>query len=101
MPTLMQASLAPDARSAAMPAQRRTLKPLAGRGFISLGNGAQRVAMLRPSTDRQLKPIVRPPRRTSVGLVRLTSSRRTVLAMATLSPNGRGGVRIVRHPARP
>ncbi len=81
MPTLMQASLAPDAPVRGHVGERRTLKPLAGRGFISLGNGAQRVAMLRPSTDRQLKPIVRPPRRTSVGLVRLTSARRTVLAM--------------------
>jgi hypothetical protein len=39
-------------------------------------------AVLRPSGDRQLKPIVRPPRRSHVGLVRLTSSRRAVVALA-------------------
>jgi Transglycosylase SLT domain len=61
--------------------ERRKLRPLAGRGFISLTGGAQRVAVLRPSGDRQLKPIVRPPRRSSVGLVRLTSARRTLLAL--------------------
>lgn len=57
---------------------RRTLKPLPGRGMISLGGAATQVAILRPSADRQLKPIVRPPKRSGTGLVRLTSSRRAV-----------------------
>jgi hypothetical protein len=76
------ASLAPERRTGASVGQRRRLEPLSGRGFISLGSGARRVAILRPSTERQLKPIVRPPRRSSIGLVRLTSQRRSVLAMA-------------------
>jgi hypothetical protein len=81
-PRILQASLPPEGAIGTRAGERRKLKPLAGRGFISLGNGAQRVAVLRPSTDRQLKPIVRPPRRSGMGLVRLTSSRRAVLAMA-------------------
>ena len=63
------------------PALRRGLMPLPGRGLISLTGGAQRVDILRPSADRQLKPIVRPPRRTSVGLVRLLGSRQTLAAL--------------------
>ena len=80
--------------------ERRKLKPLSGRGFISLGTASKRVAVLRPSTDRQLKPIVRPPRRSSIGLVRLTSVAPCGAGHGTLSraPIGR---RIVRHPARP
>ena len=63
-------------------AAARRLKPLPSRGFVSMGGQRNRVAVLRPSADRQLKPIVRPPKRSSVGLVRLSSARRAVaLAM--------------------
>ena len=81
-PRLLMASLAPGRPADGHSGERRKLRPLAGRGFISLGHSANRVAVLRPSADRQLKPIVRPPRRSSVGLVRLSSSRRAILAMA-------------------
>ena len=81
-PPVLMASVAPERRYGAPAGERRKLKPLSGRGFVSLGTGAKRVAILRPSADRQLKPIVRPPRRSSIGLVRLTSQRRAVLAMA-------------------
>jgi Transglycosylase SLT domain len=62
--------------------ERRKLRPLSGRGFVSLTSAPSGVAVLRPSADRRLKPIVRPLRRPSVGLVRLTSSHRTVIALA-------------------
>ena len=81
-PRLLLASLTPERPAGGQVGERRKLKPLSGRGFISLGTTSRRAAVLRPSTDRQLKPIVRPPRRSSVGLVRLASSRRAVLAMA-------------------
>jgi hypothetical protein len=81
-PPVLMASVAPERRYGAPAGERRKLKPLSGRGFVSLGTGAKRVAILRPSADRHLKPIVRPPRRSSIGLVRLTSQRRAVLAMA-------------------
>jgi hypothetical protein len=76
------AGVAPAEPPAAPAAERRRLKPLSGRGFVSFGDAGTRVAVLRPSADRQLRPIVRPPRRSSVGLVRLASSRRAV-AMAS------------------
>lgn len=47
-------------------------------GYLNLRGTDSRVAVLRPSADRQLRPIVRPPRRSSVGLVRLSGSRRTL-----------------------
>ena len=62
--------------------ERRKLKPLPGRGLISIAGAASRVAVLRPSADRGLRPIVRPPRRSGVGLVRLTPSRRMLVALA-------------------
>src|SRR4051794_572132 len=61
--------------------ERRRLQPLIGHGLISLTGTSQRVDVLRPSADRQLKPIVRPPRPSSVGLVRLYGSRRTLVAL--------------------
>ncbi len=78
---VMLASLASSEPAPAAP-ERRRLKPLAGRGFVSIDGQGARVAILRPSADRQLKPIVRPPKRSGVGLVRLTSARRAV-AMAS------------------
>ena len=47
-------------------------------GYLNLRGTDSRVAVLRPAADRQLRPIVRPPRRSSVGLVRLSGSRRTL-----------------------
>ena len=80
-PRVMLAALDASAAPAAAVGTRR-LKPLPGRGLVSLGGQGNRVAVLRPSADRQLKPIVRPPKRSAVGLVRLTSARRAVaLAM--------------------
>lgn len=81
-PRFLLAGLTPGRSGDGQVGERRRLKPLSGRGFISLGTTSRNVAVLRPSADRQLKPIVRPPRRSSVGLVRLTSARRAVLAMA-------------------
>lgn len=49
-----------------------------GTGFLSLRGVGTRVAVLRPSADRQLRPIVRPPRRSDAGLTRLTPPRRAV-----------------------
>ena len=71
----------PAAAPERQPATRRGLLPLPGRGLISLTGGGQRVDILRPSADRQLKPIVRPPRRTAVGLVRLLGNRQTLAAL--------------------
>ena len=70
---------APDGSRAE--AARPNLRPLPHRGLISLTGAARQVDILRPSADRQLRPIVRPPRRTSTGLVRLYGSRRTLLAL--------------------
>jgi hypothetical protein len=85
-PRILMASLAADTaagnvRSQAL-AERHKLRPLSSRGYLSIRGSPSRVAVLRPSGDRQLKPIVRPPRRSHVGLVRLTSSRRAVVALA-------------------
>jgi hypothetical protein len=63
--------------------ERRKLQPLvAGRGFVSLAAAPGRVAVLRPSTDRQLKPIVRLARPLRGGLVRLTPGRPAVASSA-------------------
>jgi Transglycosylase SLT domain len=62
-------------------AERPRLLPLADRGFISLSGATRRVDILRPSSDRQLKPIIRPPQRSSVALVRLIGHRQTLLAL--------------------
>jgi hypothetical protein len=84
-PRLLTAGL--DTEPAAAPArvhvlgERARLQPLTSRGLISLTGASQRVDILRPSADRQLKPIVRPPRPSSVGLVRLYGSRRTLVAL--------------------
>ncbi len=75
---VLLASLAPPEIVAGERAEQRRLKPLSARGFISLGGEAGRVAVLRPSADRKLKPIVRPPKRSGLGLVRLSSTRRAV-----------------------
>ena len=53
-----------------------------GTGFLSLRSGASRVAVLRPSADRQLRPIVRPPRRSAVALTRLSPPARAVAFLA-------------------
>jgi hypothetical protein len=62
--------------------ERRKLRPLAGRAFVSLAAAPGRVAVLRPSADRQLKPIVRLARPSRGGLVRLTPGRRAVASSA-------------------
>jgi hypothetical protein len=63
--------------------ERRKLRPLvAGRGFVSLAAAPGRVAVLRPSADRQLKPIVRLARPSRGCLVRLTPGRRTLASSA-------------------
>jgi hypothetical protein len=62
--------------------ERRKLRPLAGRGFVSLVAAPGRVAVLRRSADRQLKPIVRLARPSRGGLVRLTPGRRSVASSA-------------------
>jgi hypothetical protein len=54
-----------------------------GTGFLSLRGAASRVAVLRPSADRQLRPIVRPPRRSGIGLTRLGAP---IRAVAFLGP---------------
>ena len=81
-PRVLQASLSPGEAVAVLPRRitdgRRQLRPLRGNGFISLRGTGSRVDILRPSADRQLKPIVRPPRRSSYSLVRLSPSRRSL-----------------------
>jgi hypothetical protein len=81
MASLAADTAAGNVRSQAL-AERHKLRPLSSRGYLSIRGSPSRVAVLRPSGDRQLKPIVRPPRRSHVGLVRLTSSRRAVVALA-------------------
>ena len=49
-----------------------------GTGFLSLRGTGSRVAVLRPSADRRLRPIVRPPQRSDIALVRLSGRRSTV-----------------------
>jgi hypothetical protein len=64
--------------------ERRKLRPLvAGRGFVSLAAAPNRVAVLRQSADRQLKPIVRLARLSRGGLVRLTPRRGAVASSAS------------------
>ncbi|MGD9511928.1 MAG: hypothetical protein AB7X49_25660, partial [Geminicoccaceae bacterium] len=50
-------------------------------GFLSLRGTGDRVAVLRPSADRQLRPIVRPPRRSATTLTRLAPPRRMVASL--------------------
>ena len=80
-PRVLQASLTPGEAVSILPRRngRATSAPTPARqGFISLRGTGSRVDILRPSADRQLKPIVRPPRRSSYSLVRLSPSRRSL-----------------------
>jgi len=59
-------------------AHEATAESSRGTGFLSLRSTGSRVAVLRPSADRRLRPIVRPPRRSDIALVRLGRPRSTV-----------------------